>query len=126
MDGGWLHPDFHPAASRGRALRLHATPGHSLRTEAEITVPATGCYQLVTDWVLTGASVNAELWNRMTLLAKGRQDSVVRWPGPTLGLPAGPLRVSLAIGAREALLDRLMLLRRPPSLDCTAHPLKKR
>ncbi|MBN1610453.1 MAG: hypothetical protein JW940_27740 [Polyangiaceae bacterium] len=111
LSGGWLHPDFHPAASQGAGLRLRPTPGEVLRTTVEVGVSAAGHYELVSSWILLGQrATQVEL---ETAGAVGRAewagagDGRVRRLGTVVWLGAGLHTVRLGVRGGDVLLDRV-------------------
>lgn len=115
--GGWLHPDFHPAASRGAGLRLRPAPGRVLRTAIEVGVSAVGEYEAVSSWVVLGRRAT-----RLDLDVSGNTAHRI-WPALSrsgmrevamkVWLGAGRHRVRLAVEGSDVLFDKLELRRSP-------------
>jgi hypothetical protein len=113
LSGGFLHPDFHPAASQGAGLRLRPTSGEVLRTTLEVGVLAAGRYELLLSWIplaeratelgvdLAGGTARAE-W-----AAPG--DGSVHTVATAVSLAAGMHTVQLRVAGGDVLLDKVEL-----------------
>lgn len=113
VDGGWLRPDFHPAASLGKGLRLTPLAGQWLRMTLEVVVPRAGRYRVVSHWVLQENSVYAEIdlgGVRSARRLAGPPGVSVVWPGNIVDPAPGPHKVTVAVSSFEVLLDRVSLV----------------
>jgi hypothetical protein len=116
LSGGWLHPDFHPAASRGAGLRLRPTPGDVLRTSIEVGVSVAGNYELVSSWIPLG-----ERSTEVELEISGAR-ARTEWAGARAGggrdvatrvwLGAGMHTLRLGAKGGDMLLDRVQVMAR--------------
>jgi hypothetical protein len=113
LSGGWLHPDFDPAASQGAGLRLRPTAGDVLRTTIDVGVRAAGDYEIVSSWIPLGRLGTEVEFEIAGVVARARWGGAahggVRKVATIVWLGAGMHTVRLGVRGGDVLLDRFEL-----------------